>query len=234
MKILSLSLSTTILSEMKHFYLEQLGFSLKQQSNESFTIFAGRTELTFTQDDSLKNPYYHFAMDIPHNQMEEAQAWLLQKGCHLLDTSVDEKDFTKRKVIFFEGINAHSIYFIDPQGNILEFIARKSLDNASNKSFDALSITNISEIGFGLNQDVSLTIDRLFAQFGVTSFGTGDGEIFQILGDEHGMFILSDTNRAWFPTSRLAEIHPIHMTIEGEKPSQFQLTPYPYFIETVK
>lgn len=109
MKILSLSLSTTILSELKHFYLEQLGFSLKHESNDSFTIFAGRTELTFTKDDSVKNPYYHFAMDIPHNQMEEAQAWLLQNGCHLLDTTSVE-DSTKRKVIFFEGINAHSIY----------------------------------------------------------------------------------------------------------------------------
>lgn len=126
------------------------------------------------------------------------------------------------------------IQFIDPQGNIVEFIARKNLNNASSKSFDALSITNISEIGFALNQDVSLTIDRLSAQFGVTPFGTaGDGKIFQILGDEHGMFILSDTNRAWFPTSKLAEIHPLHMTIKGEKPSQFQLTPYPYIIETV-
>jgi hypothetical protein len=232
MKILSLSLSTTTLSKMKHFYLEQLGFSLKHESNDSFTIFAGRTELTFTQDDSVTNRYYHFAMDIPHNQIEEAQAWLWQKGCHPLDTT-SEADSTKRKIIFFENINAHSIYFMDPQGNVLEFIARKNLNNASNKSFDALSIINISEIGFGLNQDVNVSIKRLSSQFGVTPFGTGDGKIFQILGDDHGTFILSDTSRAWFPTSRSVEIHPIHMTIEGEKPSKFQLTPYPYYIETV-
>jgi hypothetical protein len=122
---------------------------------------------------------------------------------------------------------------MDPQGNVLEFIARKNLDNASQTSFNALSIINISEIGFGLNQDVNESIKRLSSQFGVTPFGIGDGKIFQILGDEHGTFILSDTSRAWFPTSRSVEIHPIHLTIEGDKPAKFQLTPYPYYIEAI-
>jgi catechol 2,3-dioxygenase-like lactoylglutathione lyase family enzyme len=235
MKILSLELSTMNLSKMKHFYLEQLSFPLKGESDDSFTITAGHTELTFTYDRDQKNPFYHFAMDIPNNQIQEVHDWLLKKGCHILDaTTIEEANiYADEKIVFFGETNAQSVYFFDPQGNLVEFIARKNLDNSSVKPFDPLSIINISEIGFSLQNDVEQTIDKLCTEFDVTPY-TGDGKTFQILGNDQGMFILGAGTRTWYPISRSPEIHPIHMTIAGNKNDRFQLEPYPYFIQTKK
>lgn len=235
MQIITLELRTQNIAEMRDFYVDKLGFPLQNEIKDSFTILAGTTELTFVQEDNGSKPYYHFAMTIPENKIDEARDWLLDQGCPLiyLETPEIAMESKRESVVFFESIHAHSVYFTDSAGNIVEFIARHNLDNASTRPFDTTSIINVSEIGLPLQQNIPEVIPLLCSKFQISPY-FGDGNVFQALGDDIGTFILGDTARAWYPTQRLPEIHPVRITILGDAKSSFQLSSYPYFIDTTK
>ncbi|WP_085505155.1 hypothetical protein [Thalassobacillus devorans] len=46
----------------------------------------------------------------------------------------------------FSHIQAHSLYFYDPAGNVVEFISRHSTAEKSEEPFSSKSILNISEM----------------------------------------------------------------------------------------
>lgn len=237
MKIVKLELKTHLLTEMKEFYVNRLGFILKHQTIDSFTILAGETELTFIREDDGNEPYYHFALNIPQNKIYEAKSWLLQKNCQLVHAeSLEHLNFyVDDNVVFLKGVNAHSVYFYDPSGNNVEFIARHNLENSSTEPFDISSIINVSEIGMAVENCVPEVTETLCSQSNVSPFA-GDGKVFQMVGDDHGLYILGDialTSLSWYPTQRSPEIHLIRMTVLSKQNNQFQLKSYPYFIRTI-
>jgi catechol 2,3-dioxygenase-like lactoylglutathione lyase family enzyme len=234
MKILSVELATTCISKIKQFYIDNLGFSLQAQSTDTFTMLAGSTNITFISANTEQDPYYHIAMNIPKNKLPEAKKWLLQKGCQLLPTTTIENAgiHADGDTVFFDAVNAESIYFNDPAGNLVELIARQNLENASTNPFAIDNILNISEVAFAFDQNLPEAMQTICSHFDVSPY-TGDEKTFQILGDDQGMFILGDTSRAWYPTQRLPEVHPIRMTILGKQPMDLQLKPYPYFIQSI-
>jgi catechol 2,3-dioxygenase-like lactoylglutathione lyase family enzyme len=234
MHILSLDLLTNRLEETKQFYINQLGFPLKVQSTDAFTFKVGYTELTFQQAQTGDEPKYHFAMNIPAKQWSEAKDWLEEKGCTLLPTpSVEEANIqsVEHDVVFFDAIQAYSLYFHDPAGNLVEFIARENLESNSSSSFDIGSILNISEILFAFDQDLPEAMEKLCDHFHVEPY-TGDQKTFQILGDDEGTFILNDIRRGYYPTQQRAEIHPLQMTVLGAKRDALYLKPYPYVVHS--
>lgn len=90
----------------------------------------------------------------------------------------------------------------------------------------------MSEIGLALKHDLPKVSEILCSYSDVAPYA-GDGKIFQMVGDDHGLFILGDLSlTSWYPTQRSPEIHPIRMTILGDQNDQFQLNPYPYFIKS--
>ncbi|WNQ12910.1 VOC family protein [Paenibacillus aurantius] len=235
MRITELELRTARLAEMKEFYTERLGFALAAITEHSITIVAGGTRLTFVHEEEGRIlPSYHLAMNIPENQIHDAKSWLLAKGCQVL--SAEPLPFAgiqaNEDIAYFEGTDAHALYFEDPSGNLVEFIARHRMDNASTEPFDHESILNVSEIGFPLRGSISEAIQRLDSRFDVTPY-IGDGKTFQMLGDDHGMFILGDRAIGWYPSMVIPEVHPILMTILDPQEGEFQLDPYPYFIRAV-
>ncbi|MGG4091375.1 VOC family protein [Paenibacillus lautus] len=235
MRIIELELRTARLAEMKVFYTERLGLALADITEHSVTIIAGETRLTFVhEEEGGILPSYHLAMNIPENQIREAKSWLLAKGCQVL--SAKPLPYAgiqaNEDIAYFEGTDAHAFYFEDPSGNLVEFIARHRMDNASTEPFDHESILNVSEIGFPLRGSVSEAIQRLDSRLDVTRY-IGDGKTFQMLGDEHGMFILGDLAIGWYSSMKIPEVHPIRMTILDPKEGEFQLDPYPYFIRAV-
>ncbi|WP_089547530.1 VOC family protein [Paenibacillus sp. SSG-1] len=176
------------------FYTERLGFALVEITEHSITIVAGETRLTFVREEEEKVlPSYHFAMNIPENQIREAKSWLLAKGCQVLSAAPLPYPGIQanNNIAYFEGTDAHAFYFEDHSGNLVEFIARHRMDNALTEPFDHKSILNVSEIGLPLRGSVSEVIQRLDSRFDVTRY-VGDGMTFQMLGDEYGMFILGD------------------------------------------
>lgn len=234
LKMIELELKTINITEMQRFYADTLGLVLVDQSEDGFTVQAGATRLTFIREQDETVPYYHFAMNIPENQIAEAKNWLLNRGCSVLQA--EPIDFlnihAEADIAYFHGTDAHAVYFEDPAGNLVEFIARHRLGNPSNGTFGSSSILNISEIGFPLRGHMPETIDFLSARIPLAPY-IGDGRSFQMLGDDHGMFILGDHEIGWYPTKRMPEIHPIRMTVLAEQPNEFQLDGYPYLIRTV-
>jgi catechol-2,3-dioxygenase len=78
-------------------------------------------------------------MNIPENKIEEAQDWLLQHNCKLLKATPNEVIDVEKNIVYFHTIHAHSVYFYDPAGNLVELIARHHLNNSSIKQFDVSS-----------------------------------------------------------------------------------------------
>ena len=197
MNILELELLTDSITETELFYTDVIGLKTISKTNSSVSFAAGSTKLTFRSSENLK-PVYHFAFDIPNNKLLEAFA-CIEKKTEIMEVVPPEK------IADFYNWNAKSFYFYDNNGNILEFIARFSLDNASEKPFDGLSILSVSEIGF-VTKNVSKLSDEMFNKYGLSVFSKQPKlEKFIVLGTDTGLFILVEENRDWYPTHQKAK-----------------------------
>lgn len=197
MNILELELLTDDINETELFYNEVIGFKTVSKNKSSVSFTAGSTKLTFRSSENL-SPVYHFAFDIPKNRLLEAFAWI-EKKTEILEVVPPDK------IADFYNWNAKSFYFYDNNGNILEFIARFSLDNASDKEFDGSSIVSISEIGF-VSKNVSQLSDEICNKYDLSVFSKQPKlNKFIVLGTDTGLFILVEENRDWYPTHKKAK-----------------------------
>ncbi len=204
MKIDKLELQTNDLSSQRHFYMNVLHLPTVADS-ESLHVQVGSSELTFRQSTGNQTYAYHFAFNIPENRFEEAKAWIAERTPLIANNSGEDSfDFT--------NWNAHSCYFRDATGNILEFIARHGLPNASNMSFDERSILSISEIGLA-SDDVIATVAQLQGAAMPIYDGAGS-DTFAAVGDEHGLLIVVSRGRIWFPeTGTPADLVPLKAVV---------------------
>lgn len=228
MKIKEVFLETSHLPELLDFYVQRLGFALQTQEEGKFTLIAGTSLLHFEQAKEVleTSPFYHFAFNIPENQFGEAQSWLKNKSLEILP-------FQGQQIIDFPNWNAHSLYFLDPAGNILELIARHDLPNAIDQPFNASSICEISEVGFPV-PEIAPFYQDLHQQFGLPMYSQiSNLNTFCAAGDPQGLFIIVPLNRAWFPTQRINGIFHIRILMEGTGKQIYQNEALPYSIETV-
>jgi catechol-2,3-dioxygenase len=203
MKIVELQLETHCLEELKQFYTEILELPLLEERKRTFSFQAGATKIRFCQAEPPEKPFYHFAFNIPENQLKEAKKWLSGR------TTLIEKD--GRDEFRFENWNADAVYFYDPGGNIVEFIARHSLTNRSDEKFSAQSILCVSEIGYVV-EDVRLFSEHIKEELNLELWD-GDEQQFAAVGDEEGLLIVVPVNRGWFPVDKPAEIHPVTVDV---------------------
>jgi extradiol dioxygenase family protein len=194
MNILELELLSDDILKTEFFYNEVLGLETIYKESSSISFNAGVTKLTFRSSINVK-PVYHFAFDIPNNKLLEAFAWIEKKTEIMYVIPPD-------KIADFYNWNAKSFYFYDNNGNILEFIARNDLDNASQKAFDGSSILSVSEIGL-VSKNVVIQCDELFDKYGLTAYSKQPKlNKFIVLGTVTGLFILVEENRDWYPTDK--------------------------------
>lgn len=203
MKIVELQLETHCLPELKKFYTEILELPLLEERKRSFSFQAGTTKIKFYKAEPSEKPFYHFAFNIPENRFKEAKMWLSGR------TALIEKD--GRDEFKFESWNADALYFYDPAGNIVEFIARHSLANRSDEKFSAKSILGVSEIGYVV-EDVRLFSKHIKEELNLELFD-GDERQFAAVGDEEGLLIVVPIDRGWFPVDKPAEIHPVTVDV---------------------
>ncbi|TRX00990.1 VOC family protein [Flavobacterium gawalongense] len=197
MNILELELLTDTIDETELFYNNVIGLKTISKNNSSISFAAGATKLTFRSSENLM-PVYHFAFDIPNNKLQEAFAWIEKKTKILVVIPPD-------KIADFYNWNAKSFYFYDNNGNVLEFIARFSLDNASEKPFDGSSIVSLSEIGL-VSNNVSQFSDEICKKYDLSLFPKQPKlNKFIVLGTDTGLFILVEENRDWYPTDKKAK-----------------------------
>lgn len=187
------------------FYTKIFG-ALALDDASGFEIrLANQTKLRF--DKSERPWYYHFAFNIAENQIEQALKFVKKRF------SILPEPDTGHEIIDFRSWNAHSIYFLDPANNIVEFIARHELHTHRPGHFDIDSILEISEIGTPC-VDVQKTFTMLHEKCGLDRY-SGNFETFCATGDEHGLFILKEKSGAWFPTDLELLLAPYRITTQS-------------------
>ena len=208
MKILSLEILSNNLTKTEQFYRDVLGLKATEKGNDYISFAAGLTTLTF-KFTAHSNPIYHFAFNIPNNQLQEAFKWV--------ENRIEIMDVTPgNKIADFVNWNAKSIYFYDSNGNILEFIARFDLDNKSDAPFSSDSVLCISEIGVATD-GVATATDDLINNYNLPVFPRQPRlENFAALGNHDGLLILSSANRHWYPTHKTAQKLHTKLSIESD------------------
>jgi catechol-2,3-dioxygenase len=220
MNIDELDLLAAGLPAQREFYTGVLGLPGAEESG-AFSVRAGSSRLTFRQAPDGWTGVYHFAFNIPENRFQEAKSWL--SGRAPLITDARGKD-----EFGFESWNAHSVYFYDPAGNILELIARHNLDNSTSEPFSEQSLLSVSEIGLATD-NVPDTVRLLQDELGAGIYDGAGSDMFTAAGDEHGLLIVVKQSRVWFPdTGKPAELVPLTAFISNQTGARFELSGPPY------
>lgn len=192
MNIQKLELLTVDLQAQKDFYTGILELPVELTSS-GLTIQAGETMLLFSQAPADFDGAYHFAFNIPENQYQNAKDWIARRLSLL-------RDQTGREDFHSHTWDSDSVYFLDPAGNVLEFIARHTLHNAVDDRFDSRRILNVSEIGLPSENVIGLA-DELCTRLGLSVYKQEPNENFTPVGDDTGLFILPIRDRIWMPDS---------------------------------
>lgn len=202
MKIIESVLHTTDLDSLEDFYRNTLQLPIISNDSETLRIKVGESILTFMKTDS--STPYHFAFNIPQNQITQALEWLKER----VDILPDEHG----EIIDFANWNAHSVYFYDPDNNIVELIARHDLTNESDQPFFSESIRSISEMGI-VTDDIN-PIHHTLTE--ICQLPQYDGNLWRFcaLGDAEGLFIVVNRQvKDWFPTGDKAYPSPFSSII---------------------
>ncbi|MDR2224113.1 MAG: glyoxalase [Flavobacteriaceae bacterium] len=206
MYIVNLDIETNQLDKSKQFYTKVLDFEILEESTNSFAVQAGETILTFKEVQEVVN-VYHFAFNIPSNQLQNALTWAKQH----LDLI---ENIEGNLVTTFEAWKAQSIYFTDNNGNILEFIARADIQLNVNGDFSPTQITCISEIGVVVDEPIAQA-EKLIRKYNLSYFDKAKPtEQFLALGDDQGLLIMVTPNRNWYPTHIPAKVTNTDMILE--------------------
>jgi catechol-2,3-dioxygenase len=205
---------------LRAFYADSLGMPLVSASHQTVSLQAGTTRLIFSQGAPA---IYHFAFNIPQNQFDQARQWLAQRAALLTWDGVD--------YVHWHAWNAHAVYCLDPAGSVIELIARHNLPNDSHAPFSGSSLLNISEIGLAA-PDVPALSAYLQKEAGLPVWDAGDSASFTALGDDHGLLIIVQRGRPWFPTDdHTADYHPVSLALAGTHSRTIRMTDLPYQID---
>lgn len=209
MNLLEVHLSSASIGTQRRFYHQVLGLPTSLSSEGHLHVQAGQTRLTFEPGAPLPGPY-HLAFDVPEYRFVEARNWLLSRIPLLREDGQDS--------FFSEDWNAHMLYFTDPEGNILELIARHTL---TRHEVSPGAILNVSEVGIAVS-DVPVTFLHLRDTFGVGAYLSHSAS-FTPAGTPEGLFILVAAGRPWFPTRRAALPLPLRVLARVPRASQTTL-----------
>lgn len=197
MQIDKIVLLTNKLEEQRDFYRKILKLPVEEFENK-IIVTTGKSKVVFEK--SSTPAYYHFAFNIPSNQIQDAVEWLEPK----IETLTNRG----KKIVNFKAWEAAAVYFHDPAGNIVEFIARKPAKIADDKEFNENSIKYISEIGVAV-RNVKYHFDHLNLRHNVP-FYSGNTHDFCAAGDAEGLFILVlADSKYWMPTELNAKRFPL-------------------------
>lgn len=211
MEIQRLILQTSVLKKLTAWYTDVMELPVESNSAKEIAIRIGRTQLVFRQS-TTAGPFYHFAINIPANKIEEAKAWLNNRRIELLWIEQYKSDIAD-----FTGWHAKSVYFYDPAGNILELIARFDLNNKTGEPFSSKQFLSVSEVGLVFKENKFEKRIRDLLQTYQLSYFTKQPPLahFRAIGDDEGLFIIVPENRNWFPTDKPAGIFPMEVEFEN-------------------
>jgi len=216
MKIHTVKLETSALSQVADFYRSTLGLEVITADPGKAHVQIGSSWLIFSENPAMTG-IYHFAFNIPCNQIRESMAWLERADIWLIANEKGENQ------IDFSSWNAEAAYFFDPAGNIVELIARRDLQNEGDHSFGPESLLGISEIGI-VTDDVLAWNARAEAEFGILPFDKQKpSPDFSALGTDMGLFIVVPEGRNWFLTNIPVVRVPLEVSFENDRGELFDI-----------
>ena len=227
--ITGLRLVTSVsLSTMKDFYHGVLGLPVLAEGPTEITIAGGQTPITFANialDSDA--PFYHFAFNIPENKLLAAREWQAERTPLIPPYPRLRDSRYPKDVVHFQSWNSHSVFFWDPAGNLLEYIARHDLNNGAPGGFTSEDILYASEIAMVVD-DVSATAARLRETFGLEQYRRGS-EVFTAVGDESGLLLVMKRGRVLgFDEGKGAGVYPTAATIRGKAAALYTVPEFPY------
>ena len=234
-RILHLDLVTTAsLEGLKKFYTSLIGLPVVSEQADRFMIRAGETTISFIKTNVKEAPFYHFAFNIPENKILKAREWQLKRTALSGSPSQLIDPAYPKDIRHFQHWNAHSVFFWDPAGNLVEYIARHDLKNRTDGEFSSRDLLCASEIAFIVN-DTETIADEIKSSFGLNQYRGGD-ENFRAIGDENGLLLVIKKGRVWEShtnISRIPNTSKTAVTIKAVKNQKWVPKNYPFEI-TVK
>ncbi|WP_234733722.1 hypothetical protein [Tellurirhabdus bombi] len=188
MKIIQFELLTNDLNSTQDFYAGKLGLPLLARRADSYLFQVGWSSLLFRLTDQPVASY-HFAFNV--------QPGTLDQLVNRLPLSFLDAGQPGEPIAHFPDWKARACYFQDPNDNVVELIERRDAAYAG-----ALfsPIQGISEVGL-VTDDVPSLSRQLTTAYNLEQFDkTLPKEDFNAIGDDFGLFILSQTARKWLFT----------------------------------
>jgi hypothetical protein len=182
---------------------------ISSSEKQDLIVHAGNSEIIFRQALNNKQPYYHFAFNIPYNKIEAAREWLKEKA-----KLIWIEDYNS-EIAEFINWKARSIYFFDPAGNIVELIGRKEFYLATENGFGPKDFLSISEIGIVFHKkEYDNRIEEIMDLMELGYFSRQKPiPGFSAIGDDEGLLIAVYDDRKWYPTNIHSGIYPLEIEI---------------------
>ncbi|HRH59065.1 MAG TPA: hypothetical protein PL045_00735 [Chitinophagaceae bacterium] len=212
MLLKEIQLTANHVNELFIFYEELMQLPVEKTAN-AIEIIIGDSKIIFKEAEIHQHPYYHFAINIPSNKIEEALLWLQSK------TELVYLNDYKSYIADFKNWHAKSVYFIDPAENIVELIARFDLNDNVTEKFSSEHFRSISEIGIVFPvENFDTSIEKLLAETELTYFEKQPAlPQFRAIGDNHGLFIAVTEHRTWYGSNgRQAGLFPMKIIFDND------------------
>lgn len=223
----------TDLRIMEDFYCGKLGLPKEEGGRSDLSVRIGASILIFKRENADgPKPFTHLAFNIPQNTIRSGLDWLADRA-KVIPAWGDLADpgFPK-EVVHFRHWNAHSLFFWDPAGNLLELIARHDLANDSSARFTSKLLLNVSELGLAV-RDPSATARFLHKEAGIPAYPRGTEPTFA-MGDENGLLLCLQRGQMWngSPDRKIYwETFPTEVDIRGNGQGSLSVGDYPFTIK---
>lgn len=223
-------LSRAPLARMREFYHRSLGLRVVEEAADRLTVAAGQSRLTFRAAGAGGGePFYHFAFNIPENKLRAAHRWQKERTPLLpVPAALRDPDYPD-DVVHYRHWNAHAVFFFDPAGNVVEYIARHDLGNAARGEFGSGDILYASEIAFVVD-DVAAAAARLGEAAGAGPY-KGATDQFAAVGDEHGLLLVMKRGRVISfdaPERKAVGVFPTAAVVRGARRARYAVPGFPY------
>jgi len=212
-QIRRVTLTVESLDQAADFYRDVLQFPVAAKAG-GVAVTVGSSLLLLEPGEHFHG-VHHLAFGITPDDFELARAWLGQRVQPIV---VDGSEVIEGP----QGWNATSVYFLGPEGILLEFIARASDGGVPPSEGNAPRPLSISEVGIGV-PDVADAVRALTRELGLSPFPP-QGTHFAPVGNHDGLIILVDEERIWFPTdSTRAARGPVELEIDAPRTARLTL-----------
>lgn len=188
MKILNVSITVRDLAKAVQFYRDILLLPV-EATPTSAEVAIGSSRLSLTVGDSFDG-VHHLAFGILPSEFDMAHEWLARRVNFL---QADGSDI----ILGSDNWKSQSLYFLGPDGIILEFIAREADASTVSSGGGNPHMLSISEVGIGV-EDVLATVATLSEDLAIPNF-YDLSSTFASMGSHDGLLIVVQKDRLWFP-----------------------------------